>query len=381
MTLAPGASQVVPINTGAINFAVEGSLNLMAMATSTSNPAIQNAASANLTIPATSGMTAEFSPNTQTLSSPSTATFLLMVHNTGNTEDSYSATIMGANGPVAATLIGLDGSPTQSIPMFILPGLSTGAIELQVDLSAVGTGTVTVEVRSLTRSETATPDAVTILNPCNSATAIAHRRPTGRQGSTLWLPRDADDARPDVQPVTRPGDGGEYPQLPDRRVTWGRIKILRAVYDAAQQTVTLHPAQRLSIHHAYEVTVIGTGLKGLTNAQGQPLDATDGGQPGRGLSSEAHLAGTGARPCVARILDPGAYHPDRSPGEGASKRSRRAQGPSPQRERSPTRSHREADLVSSSPFGPELGPWSVAATGAPGGRARKPGHPSIGTSA
>ena len=85
-------------------------------------------------------MTAEFSPASQTLSSPGTATFLLMVHNTGNTEDSYSATIMGTNGPITATLVGLDGSPTQSISTFILPGLSTGAIELQVDISAVGQG-------------------------------------------------------------------------------------------------------------------------------------------------------------------------------------------------------------------------------------------------
>ena len=80
-------------------------------------------------------MTAAFSPASQTLSQPGMATFLLMVHNTGNTEDSYSATIMGTNGPVTATLVGLDGSPTQSISTFILPGLSTGAIELQVSLA------------------------------------------------------------------------------------------------------------------------------------------------------------------------------------------------------------------------------------------------------
>ena len=115
-------------------------------------------------------MTAEFSPASQTLSSPGTATFLLMVQNTGNTEDSYSATIMGTNGPVTATLVGLDGSPTQSIPTFILPGLSTGAIELQVDLSAVGQGTVTVQVKSLTNSaETASPVAVTIVTPATIA--------------------------------------------------------------------------------------------------------------------------------------------------------------------------------------------------------------------
>ena len=85
-----------------------------------------------LAIPATTGMTADFSPASQTLSSPGTATFLLTVQNTGNTEDTYSATIIGANGPVTATLIGPDGSPTQSVPLFRLAGLSTGTIVLRL---------------------------------------------------------------------------------------------------------------------------------------------------------------------------------------------------------------------------------------------------------
>ncbi len=59
-----------------------------------------------------------------------------------------------------------------------------------------------------------------------------------------------------------------------------RISIRRAVYDPANQTVTLHPAQRLSVHHPYEVTVIGTGLKGLTDVQGQLLDGNESGKPG-----------------------------------------------------------------------------------------------------
>ena len=85
-----------------------------------------------------------------------------MILNTGNTEDSCSATITGTNGPVTATRIGLDGSPTQSIPTFILPGLSTGAIELQVDAS-VGQGTVTVQITSLTNAETASAAATAIV--------------------------------------------------------------------------------------------------------------------------------------------------------------------------------------------------------------------------
>jgi large repetitive protein len=155
----------VPISTGAVDFAMQGNLNLMAIATSASDPAIQGAASADVAIPATTGMTAEFSPASQTLASPGKVTFLLMVYNTGNTEDSYSATITGVSGPVTATLVGLNGSPTQSISTFILPGLSTGAIELQVDLSGVGQGAITVQVKSLTNAEIASPVAMTIVTP------------------------------------------------------------------------------------------------------------------------------------------------------------------------------------------------------------------------
>ena len=59
--------------------------------------------------------------------------------------------------------MGLDGQPTQSIPTFRLPGLSTGAILLQADLAAARNGAVTVKVKS--RTTTLTSD--------NTATVIA----------------------------------------------------------------------------------------------------------------------------------------------------------------------------------------------------------------
>ncbi len=295
VTLAPGASRVVPISTGAVDFAVKGNLGLTAAATSTSNPSIQNAASADLSIPATHGMTAQFSPASQTLSSPGTATFLLMVHNTGNAEDSYSATIMGTNGPVTATLVGLDGSATQSIPTFNLPGLSTGAIELQVDLSAVGQGTVTVQVKSLiNNAETASPDAVTSLSatiipsmPIMPTPPTMHRSPTtpidgpeidvvkryGYHAMPTTLVLSFDEA---LDPATAEDVHNYRIVNPDGH----RIKVRRAVYAPASLSVTLHFDERISVHHPYQVTVIGTGPEGVRNAQGRLLDGNDGGQPG-----------------------------------------------------------------------------------------------------
>ena len=128
ITLAPGASKDVAITTSAVNFAFPGNLALMATATSRTNPAIRAETTANLTIGTTHGLSAQLSPASQTLPKPGTASFLLTVDNTGNTADTYTATITGTHGPVVADLVGLDGQPTQGDLPFQLPGLSSGAI-------------------------------------------------------------------------------------------------------------------------------------------------------------------------------------------------------------------------------------------------------------
>jgi uncharacterized repeat protein (TIGR01451 family) len=266
LTLAPGASLIIPITTAAVNFAVQGSLPLVATATSVSNQNIQGSATADLNIAATQAMTAEFNAASQTLSHPGTATFVLMVHNTGNTQDSYSATIAGNNGQVQASLIGLDGSPTQTIPTFILPGLATGEIELRVDLAAVGERTVTVRIQSLTNSSImASPVATATLQPQGGPKVTElqrdgyHMMPT-----TLVLTFDqaldaatADD--PKNYQIIAPG---------------GRtIRIKKAVYNSEKDTVTLSPAERISIHHRYTLVVDGKKAGGISNRLGEVLDS------------------------------------------------------------------------------------------------------------
>jgi hypothetical protein len=162
VTLDPGKSQMVPITTGPVTFADAGSLDLMGMAQSEANSAVQDNASAALTIPETTGMTAEVSPTVQVLPVPGTTSFQVLVHNTGNTEDSYTATITGTTGPVTASLQGLDGTPTQTIPVFRLPGLSTGTLLLNANLAVFGQSTVTVQVQSLSTSTIAATVVATV---------------------------------------------------------------------------------------------------------------------------------------------------------------------------------------------------------------------------
>ncbi|SIO57707.1 LVIVD repeat-containing protein [Singulisphaera sp. GP187] len=149
LTLAPGASRVVSITTTSVNVAVPGALSLTAVATSRGNPAVKATATAAITIAPTVGLQAQFVKDREVLPRPGGSTFSLLVQNQGNTEDSYEAVITGSTGPVSAHLRGLDGTPAQTIPLFRLPGLSTGTLLLQVDLAAFGSGAVTIQVRSL----------------------------------------------------------------------------------------------------------------------------------------------------------------------------------------------------------------------------------------
>jgi large repetitive protein len=154
VTLAAGASTVVNITTQAVNFAIPGSLDLIGIATSATNPAVQASAVSALQVAGVKAMTAQLNPgNVQVLPVPGTSDFLVIVNNTGNVEDTYSATIMGTSGPVKANLIGLDGQPTQSIATFELPGLSSGAFLLDADIGKTGTGTATVQIDSLTDAD------------------------------------------------------------------------------------------------------------------------------------------------------------------------------------------------------------------------------------
>jgi hypothetical protein len=152
-------------------------------------------------------MTAEPSPATQVLPVPGTS-FLVLVHNTGNTEDSYTATITGTTGPVTATLTGLDGMPTQTVPLFRLPGLSTGALVLNTGLAAAGTGTVRVQVKSLADGSIASTVLATVMTAAVSTgtppPASAPAQPAPGPGASPPLP-----ALTGVQVLTRGGKRGK----------------------------------------------------------------------------------------------------------------------------------------------------------------------------
>ena len=198
VTLAPGQSQAVPIDVGEIDFAFPGSLLLVGAATSRTDPAVQDSDAAEVTIDGVKGMTAAFERPAVERLSPGPASFLLLVGNLGNLEDQYTATIVGTTGPVTASLNGLDGTPTQTVPLFILPGLSGGAILLDAALTDFGVGTVLVRVTSLT-------DGSIVAEATASVTALSEVATAGISGF-VYLDTDNDG-------VKDPGEVG-LPNVP-----------------------------------------------------------------------------------------------------------------------------------------------------------------------
>lgn len=219
--LAPGESRTVPVTTNpTVAFAVAGAMPLSVVSQSVGNTAVRGSASAHVIVPQSVGLATAFRPASRIIATPGTADFTLDVSNLGNGEDAYEATIVGSTGRVTAVLIGLDGQPASTIPSFRLPGLSQGAITVRASLAEIGSGAVTVRIRSLTDPtresvRTATLGTTTAIRPtpllvggATNGTAILYSPTNGQfgTGTTLtFFPGFAGDVRTATADVT--GDG------------------------------------------------------------------------------------------------------------------------------------------------------------------------------
>ena len=146
VTLNPGQSQLIPVQIGSVDFTFPGPLQLVGMAHSLTDPAVMDAAAANVVIAPFTGLDAFFDPAVVVLPAPAEITLPLFVDNLGNLEQTYSASVIATTGSVSASLIGLDDQPTQTIPSFILPGLSEGVFEVIANVTGFGISTITVGI-------------------------------------------------------------------------------------------------------------------------------------------------------------------------------------------------------------------------------------------
>jgi hypothetical protein len=163
VTLPAGASQNVNISVGNPSFASYGNSTLEVTGTSQGNTAVTATLNMSIAVPYALGVTARFQPSSQN----APAVFPLNVRNIGSVEDSYTATITATTGSIQANLMNLDGTSTQQIPQFILPGLAAG--QLYINASGKAPGSVTVTVTSLTDPTVTATATANICQNCPQA--------------------------------------------------------------------------------------------------------------------------------------------------------------------------------------------------------------------
>ncbi len=279
VTLAPGASRSLAITTQRAAYALAGALPLMGIAVSVGNQSVHAETTAMLTAPSTSGVTASLSPSLITIPKPGPAEFLIKVKNTGNAQEFYTARIVSTSGPVTATLVGVDGLPTTTIPTFLIPPLGSGTLILNANLSAVGSGAVTIEILSLSNgAEVATvtatvntPSAIVLPPVDGPAVTGVLRYGIHFQPTTIVVAFDEP-----LDPISATNPNSYIIIDPHGH----RVPIRSAVYDAANNTVILSPSRLLNFHLTYKLTIDGVTPSGVKGSFGQLLDGKDTGKPG-----------------------------------------------------------------------------------------------------
>ncbi|HEX3748450.1 MAG TPA: hypothetical protein VHW09_31200 [Bryobacteraceae bacterium] len=157
--IAAGATTDIPIAINPINFVAPGNYTLQVKTVSQSNPALVSYSELVITVPSAAGVSAAINPSpTSVASTPDSVSLLFQANNTGNTKDTYTASITNTAGAVSATLNG-----GQTISAFAVPGLGNAIFPLNATVSGSGNATVTVTVQSLT-TPTEKASATVVIN-------------------------------------------------------------------------------------------------------------------------------------------------------------------------------------------------------------------------
>ncbi len=239
VTLSPGEQHVFEITLGDVSLALAGSSVLVATATSRTEPAVSRSATTLVAIAASAGLDAAVAPAGQTLPAPGAAVAVLEIENLGNAEEEVEAEIVSMSGPITAALRDLDGQPAQAVSGLLVLALGGAQVPLDAELTAPGSGTVTLRVTSL-RDPARTVETTATMRtedveptPTPSASPVATPTPTPGPSTT-----------PTVQPTpTASGSPGEGATLKCYRV---RVKT---------GTPQLTPIEGLSIEDDLETTL------------------------------------------------------------------------------------------------------------------------------
>jgi len=203
-----------------------------------------------------------------------------------------------------------NGKPVAGVLTVFLGTLAPGArgtITVVVRPGAAGTFAVRAAATSAEADATPADNTATAIVTASAPTPGDGPRVVGlrlhgfhrrRTYLVLSFDPDLDPARatdPANYLVIDAGRDGRFGTRNDRAVP-----LVSASYNPATHTVTLVPARHLDVHHRYQLRVIGTGPRGVTDAAGRLLDGTGDGRAGSdfvGTFDRRNLAGpAGALP-------------------------------------------------------------------------------------
>ena len=195
-----------------------------------------------------------------------------------------------AGQPVTFTAVvspsGTAGTPSGSVT-FTIDGVSHAPVPLQL---VSGTYQATVSIASLgagghtisARYDGDTTFAASALASPLVQTVKAVTAPAGGGPKVELVQRFGIHMQPTVLVVTfnEALDPASAVNLNNYQITdpaGGSVRIRSAVFNAATNTVTLRPMDRINLHHTYHLKLIGTGPGGIRNTQGELLDGADAG--------------------------------------------------------------------------------------------------------
>jgi CSLREA domain-containing protein len=228
------------------------------------------------------------SPLTQTVNAPALQTSTTTLASSLNPSTAGQAVTFTA----VVSPSGTAGAPSGSVT-FTIDGVSKAPVPLQVvngsdqatlSIASLAKGTHTITAAyggdaSFAASAVASPLVETVKAVAAPAPAPAA---AGDGPKVELVQRFGVHMQPTVLVVTfnEALDPASAVNLRNYRITdpaGSSVRIRSAVFDAATNTVTLRPVDRINLHHTYQIRLVGTGTGGIRNTQGELLDGASTG--------------------------------------------------------------------------------------------------------
>ena len=193
VALAPGSAQTVQLSADELSFALPQTYPVSVIATSTADGRLQNGDTVDVTFTGFEATEVSWLPSSQTLTDTLTATYMVLITNTGNISTIYDLSL---------SVPGLEGS-LETTEVYIPPHMTAGILAT-VTGSAAGTYQVTVNYSSESGLVTGSQSGTLIIEESaipNPPTAVDDTAVTD-EDTAVSIPVLSNDSDPDGDPLS-----------------------------------------------------------------------------------------------------------------------------------------------------------------------------------